>query len=148
VGPDGVFLYFDLALSNHCGFFRASVFLERSLLAPGTLRNLRAGASMRWLSSMYRRTTSWLLVYPHSFTRVYTSKRFDPRHCALQMCSVARNFSHQTSMCVIWTTALINLGFSAWSAQHLAPSTIAPTKVLFFFHKVDIIFFLLALIYS
>jgi len=32
LGPDGVFLYFDLALSSHCGFFRASVFLERSLL--------------------------------------------------------------------------------------------------------------------
>jgi len=32
LGPDGVFLYFDLALSSHCGFFRASVRLARSLL--------------------------------------------------------------------------------------------------------------------
>ena len=32
VGPDGIFLYFDLALSSHCGFFRASVRLARSLL--------------------------------------------------------------------------------------------------------------------
>jgi len=34
VGPDGVLLYFDLALSSHCdcGFFRASVRLARSLL--------------------------------------------------------------------------------------------------------------------
>jgi len=31
IGPDGVFLYFDLALSSHCGFFRASVRLARSL---------------------------------------------------------------------------------------------------------------------
>jgi len=32
LGPDGVFLYFDLALSSHCGFFRASVRLSRSLM--------------------------------------------------------------------------------------------------------------------
>ena len=32
LGPDGVFLYFDLALLSHCGFFRASVRLARSLL--------------------------------------------------------------------------------------------------------------------
>ena len=32
LGPDGIFLYFDLALSSHCGFFRASVRLARSLL--------------------------------------------------------------------------------------------------------------------
>ena len=32
LGPDGIFLYFDLALSSQCGFFTASVFLERSLL--------------------------------------------------------------------------------------------------------------------
>jgi len=34
VDPDGVFLYFDLALSSHrdCGFFRASVRSERSRL--------------------------------------------------------------------------------------------------------------------
>jgi len=32
LGPDGVFLYFDLALSSHCGFFRASVCLARSVL--------------------------------------------------------------------------------------------------------------------
>jgi len=85
---------------------------------------------MRWLSSVCRRTTSQLLVYPHSFTRVHTSKRSAPRHCALQMCSIARNFAHQASMYVIWSAALLNLGFSASSAQHLAPSTIPPTKVL------------------
>jgi len=32
LGPDGIFMYFDLALSSHCGFFRASVHLARSLL--------------------------------------------------------------------------------------------------------------------
>ena len=34
LGPDGIFLYFDLALSSHCdcGFFRPSVRLARSLL--------------------------------------------------------------------------------------------------------------------
>jgi len=32
LGPDGIFLYFDLALSSHCGFFRASVRLARSLM--------------------------------------------------------------------------------------------------------------------
>jgi len=32
LGPDGVFLYIDLALSSHCGFFRAFVRLARSLL--------------------------------------------------------------------------------------------------------------------
>jgi len=109
--------------------FLQSVCVFRTL-AAGTLWNSRAGASMRWLSSMCKRTTSRLLVYQHSFTRVHTSKRSDPHHCALQMCSIARNFAHQTSMYVIWTTALLNLGFSASSAQHLAPSTIAPTKVL------------------
>ena len=30
--PDDLFLYFDLALSTRCGFFRASVRLARSLL--------------------------------------------------------------------------------------------------------------------
>ena len=40
LGPDGVFLYFDLALSSHCGFFRASVFLERSLLQHSETRAL------------------------------------------------------------------------------------------------------------
>ena len=32
VGPDGIFLYFDLALWIHCGLFRVSVRLARSLL--------------------------------------------------------------------------------------------------------------------
>jgi len=32
LGPDGGFLYFDVALSSHCGFFRASVRLARLLL--------------------------------------------------------------------------------------------------------------------
>jgi len=32
LGPDGVFLYFDPALTSHCGFFRTSVRLARSLL--------------------------------------------------------------------------------------------------------------------
>jgi len=40
LGPDGVFLYFDLALSRHCSFFRASVFLERSLLEHSETRAL------------------------------------------------------------------------------------------------------------
>ena len=38
--PDSVFLYFDLALLSHCGFFRASVFLERSLLEHSETRAL------------------------------------------------------------------------------------------------------------
>jgi len=101
--------------------FLQSVSVFRTLAAR-TLRNSSAGASMRWLSSRCRRTTSRLLVYPHSFTRVHTSKRSAPRHCALQICCIARNFAHQTNMYVIWTAALLNLGFSASSAQHLAPS--------------------------
>ena len=32
LGPDGIFMHFDLALSSHCGFFRASVHLACSLL--------------------------------------------------------------------------------------------------------------------
>jgi len=32
LSPDGVFLYFDLALSSHCGSFRASLRLARSLV--------------------------------------------------------------------------------------------------------------------
>jgi len=32
LGPNGIFMYFNLALSSHCGFFRASVRLARSLL--------------------------------------------------------------------------------------------------------------------
>jgi len=31
LGPDGIFMYFDLALPSHCGFFRASMRLARSL---------------------------------------------------------------------------------------------------------------------
>jgi len=44
--------------------------------------------------------------------------------------ALSRNFAHQASMYVIWTASLLNLGFSASSAQHLAPSTISPTRVL------------------
>jgi len=40
LGPDGVFLYFDLAFSRYCGFFRASVILERSLLEHSETRAL------------------------------------------------------------------------------------------------------------
>jgi len=32
LGPTGIFMYVDHALSSHCGFFRASVRLARSLL--------------------------------------------------------------------------------------------------------------------
>ena len=92
-------LYYDLALSRHCGFLQS--ICAFSTLAAGTLRNPHAGASMRWLSSMCRRITSRLLVYLHSFTRMHTSKRSTPRHCALQMCSIARNFAHQASMYVV-----------------------------------------------
>ena len=60
-------------------------------------RNSRDGVSMSWLSLMCRRTTSGLLVYPHSFTRVDTSKRSAPRHCALLMCSIARNLTYQAN---------------------------------------------------
>jgi len=40
LGTDGVSLYLDLARSSHCGFFRASVFLERSLLERSETRAL------------------------------------------------------------------------------------------------------------
>ena len=67
VGPDGIFLYFDLALSSHCGFFRASVRLARSLLEhPQFTRwsvdelvvifTLQAGAPACY---GLRRTSSW-----------------------------------------------------------------------------------------
>ena len=32
LGPDGIFMYFELALSSHCGFFGASLCLARSLV--------------------------------------------------------------------------------------------------------------------
>jgi len=67
LGPDDVFLYFDLALSRHCGFFRSSLRLARSLLEHPKLTRwsvdelvvlytLQAGAP-----SCYglRRTASW-----------------------------------------------------------------------------------------
>jgi len=78
-------------------WFLQSVCVFRTL-AAGTLQNSRAGLSMRWLSSMCRRTTSQLLVYQYSFMRVHILKRSAPCHCALQMCSITRNFAHQTSM--------------------------------------------------
>jgi len=47
LGPDAIFLYFNLALSSHCGFFRASVRLARSLLEHPQLRERqRAGRSL------------------------------------------------------------------------------------------------------
>ena len=66
-GPDGLFLYFDLALSSHCGFFRASVRLARSLLEHPQLTRrsvdelvvlftLQAGAPACY---GLRRTSSW-----------------------------------------------------------------------------------------
>ena len=65
------------------------------------LRNSHNRVLISLLSLMCRRTTSRLFVHPHSFTRVDTSKRSSPRHCALQVCSVARNFTHQASIHVI-----------------------------------------------
>jgi len=67
LGPDVVFLYFDLALSSHCGFFRASVRLARSLLEHPQLTRwsvdelvvlftLQAGAPACY---GLRRTSSW-----------------------------------------------------------------------------------------
>jgi len=64
LGPDGIFLYFDLALSSHCGFFRASVRLARSLLEHPQLSvdeldvlfTLQAGAPACY---GLRRTSSW-----------------------------------------------------------------------------------------
>jgi len=45
LGPDGVFLYFDLALSSHCGFFRASVRLARSMLENSETHVLERGCA-------------------------------------------------------------------------------------------------------
>jgi len=49
----------------------------------------------------------------------------------LRASCIARNLTHQTNIYVIWTAALLNLGFSDSDspAQHLAPSTIEPTMV-------------------
>jgi len=98
LGPDGVFLYFDLALSSHCGFFRASVFLERSLLEHSETRALERRCAVVLCVQEDHQSTSCLSAL---FTRVHTSKRSAPRHCALQMCSIARIFAHQASMYVI-----------------------------------------------
>jgi len=38
LGPDCILLYFNLVLSSHCGFFRASVRLTRSLLEHPKLK--------------------------------------------------------------------------------------------------------------
>jgi len=63
LGPDFVFLYFDLALLSHCGFFRVSVRLARSLLEHPQLTRwsvdelvLQAGAPACY---GLRRTSSW-----------------------------------------------------------------------------------------
>ena len=89
---------FDLALSNHCGFFRASVFLERSLLEHSETRALERRCAVVLCVQEDHQSTSCLSAL---FTRVHTSKRSAPRHCALQMCSIARIFAHQASMYVI-----------------------------------------------
>jgi len=46
------------------------------------------------------------------------------------MCTTAKNFTHHASIYAIYSAALLNLGFSASSAQHLASSIIALTHVL------------------
>jgi len=67
LGPDGFFLYFDLALLSHCGFFKTSVCLARSLLEHPQLTRwsvnelvvlftLQAGAPACY---GLRRTSSW-----------------------------------------------------------------------------------------
>ena len=45
LGPNSVFLYFDLALSSHCGFFRASVRLARLLLENSKTHALERGCA-------------------------------------------------------------------------------------------------------
>jgi len=45
--------------------------------------------------------TIWLLAYPPSFTRVGTSKSSAARHYAFNMCSIARDFTHQASIHII-----------------------------------------------
>jgi len=67
LGPNDIFMYFDLALSIHCGFFRTSVRLARSLLENPQLTRwsvdelvvlftLQAGAPACY---GLRRTSSW-----------------------------------------------------------------------------------------
>jgi len=67
LSPDGIFMYFELALSTHCGFFRALVRLARSLLEHPQLTRwsvdklvflftLQAGAPACY---GLRRTSSW-----------------------------------------------------------------------------------------
>ena len=99
LGPDGVFLYFDFALSSNCGFFRTFVFLESSLPEHSKTHALErrcvgcplcAGGPP--VDFLYIRTLSRVCTHP---------KRSVPHHCALQICSMTRNFAHQASMYVI-----------------------------------------------
>jgi len=97
LGHDGVFLYFDLALSSHCGFFRTSVFLKRSLLKHSENRALE------------RRCAGCPLCAggpPVDFLSIRTLLRVCTHRKGLllatvSVCSIARNFAHQASMNVI-----------------------------------------------
>ena len=78
----------------------------------------------------------WLLEYARTleFRPILSVLGFRPNICEVfpPLCV----FYMSTQPCqffVIWIAALLNLGFSASSAQHLAPSIIAPTEVLFRF---------------
>jgi len=61
-----VFLYFDLALSSHCGFFRASVFLERSLLEHSETRALERRCAGCPLYAADHQSTSCLSALFHA----------------------------------------------------------------------------------
>ena len=90
LGPDGIFLYFDLALSSHCEFFGASVRLARSLLEhPQFTRwsvdelviifTLHAGAPACY---GLRRTSSWC-----DMMHVCGSKQVADTMCSCIICT-------------------------------------------------------------
>ena len=66
LGPDGVFLYFDLALSSHCGFFRASVRLALSLLAHPKLKRWSVDELVVLYVQEDRQLTSYLSTLFHA----------------------------------------------------------------------------------
>jgi len=94
MGPDSVFLYFDLALSSHCGFFRASVRLARSLLEHPKFMCWSVYALVVFYVQDNHQSTSCLSALFHACGHL-------EKVCTLQMCSIARNITHQASIYVI-----------------------------------------------
>ena len=127
--PDSVFLYFNLALSSHCGFFRASMRLACLLLELPKLTRWNINEIVVLYVQEDHHSTSCLSALFHACAHI-------KKDCSSPLCASDVQYSqefyspghhiHDLNCCAA------KLGFCASSAQHLAPSTIEPTKVLKF----------------